>query len=240
MKRKIRTLLAIMALVLCRRFSAQAAPVETPVQSSSLPVQSSESITESISIQEQSESSEIPPVESINPPLGETESLPVQDASSDSLPSSEDVQQEDRPTVIENVNALGEPFGSLNIDAMTEEQKQMFQEYIFSQSSQLEQRQFITFTSVDGTEYYLIIDHGQAGNNVKLLKEVTDQEVAKLGRQDQNIEQIIPSQDRPSTPEPEPKSNLKPTKSIFLIVGGVIVVVVVIVLAKKKKSADEY
>lgn len=72
-------------------------------------------------------------------------------------------------TLTENSNIQGEAY---DMALPTEED--------FEEKDPLELRQFITFKTKSGKEFHIIIDHGRDGDNVRMLTEVSEQDLLNL------------------------------------------------------------
>ncbi len=80
-------------------------------------------------------------------------------------------------TLTENINIEGEEY---DMTLPTEED--------FDNKDPLELRQFITFETKSGKEFHIIIDHGKDEDNVRMLTEVSEQDLLNLIEAQADIE----------------------------------------------------
>ena len=152
-------------------------------------------------------------------------------------------------TVIENVDSNNYPFGK----PQNENEK-------YEVEKRSETKQFITFETKDGKIFHLIVDHDQTQDNVKLVTEVSEEDLGSLVDKEQqitlNVNQSINHEtENQKTEETENKvenneineteSKNKSSLGSYFILGGIVIGVLGIayylkvIKPKKKNKEDE-
>lgn len=108
-------------------------------------------------------------------------------------------------TLTENTNIEGEEY---DMTIPTEED--------FDNKDPLELRQFITFETKSGKEFHIIIDHGKDSDNVKMLTEVSEQDLLNLieAQADIDIELIDTKAEVPTEVSSEEVDYEEPPKEV--------------------------
>ena len=167
-----------------------------------------------------------------------------------SIPKAGGFNMDGNGTVIENVDSNNYPFGK----PQNENEK-------YEGEKRSETKQFITFETKDGKIFHLIVDHDQTQDNVKLVTEVSEEDLVSLVDKEQqestpNVNQSINHEtENQKTEETENKvenneineteSKNKSSLGSYFILGGIVIGVLGIayylkvIKPKKKNKEDE-
>jgi len=154
-------------------------------------------------------------------------------------------EAEARPSVLENVNGLGEPFGVVPKDSskLTDKQQQMLEEYLANQSATLEKKQFLTIRTAEGSIYYIVIDHAASGKNVYFLKEVSEKDMPDVAAKPILKPDQAPLSSGNASTLSNPKTEQGKASSLYMIIGAVLLLgggFGYFYLQKKGKKSEAY